>query len=24
VDELIGLIKDYGAWVEPTPVAELT
>jgi (E)-4-hydroxy-3-methylbut-2-enyl-diphosphate synthase len=24
VDELISLIKDYGAWVEPTPVAELT
>lgn len=23
VDELINLIKDYGAWVEPTSVAEL-
>jgi (E)-4-hydroxy-3-methylbut-2-enyl-diphosphate synthase len=23
VDELINLIKDYGAWVEPTPAAEL-
>ncbi|HYJ62345.1 MAG TPA: flavodoxin-dependent (E)-4-hydroxy-3-methylbut-2-enyl-diphosphate synthase, partial [Parafilimonas sp.] len=24
VDELINLIKDYGAWIEPTSVADLT
>jgi len=24
VDELINLIKDYGSWIEPTSVADLT